>query len=190
MTTPEDRLSMARDIINFEARRDKEGHLTVYKLPPNDGGGAYEVAGINERYDREQARVLRRMIMAHQWQEAEDYAEEYIAGNTDSAALLTHVPRIESYLRDIVFNRGPTGCVKTLQMALGVVPDGKWGPKSKAAMAKAQTKPDELLMDLREAREKYERTVVGYRSNFWRGLVNRWNSALRIARSYPLEDTA
>ena len=82
-TTPEQRLSMARDIINFEARRDKEGHLQVYKLPPNDGGGTFEVAGINERYDREQARELRRLIMAHQYEEAEDYAEEYIAGNTD-----------------------------------------------------------------------------------------------------------
>jgi len=43
---------MAADIINFEARRDKRnGHLVVYNLPKNDGGGRYEVAGINERYD-------------------------------------------------------------------------------------------------------------------------------------------
>ena len=38
---------MAAAIVNFEARRDSKGHLKVYNLPPEDGGGRYEVAGIN-----------------------------------------------------------------------------------------------------------------------------------------------
>lgn len=189
MSTPEQRLSMARDIINFEARRDKEGHLAVYHLPPNDGGGRYEVAGINERYDGPAVRHLVELLGDKQYDEAESYAEEYIAKNTDPADLLTTSPRIESYLRDILFNRGQTGCVKTLQLALGVTVDGKWGPQSKAAMAQAEQDPDALLAKLRAAREEYERKYVGYRANFWRGLVNRWNSAERVAMSYPIAET-
>lgn len=188
-TTPEERLEMARDIINFEARRDKAGHLSVYHLPSNDGGGRYEVAGINERYDGPAVRKLVELLQDGHYSEAESYAEEYIAENTDPAALLTHIPCLESYLRDIVFNRGQRGCVETLQIALGVAVDGKWGPQSKAAMADAAAHPLVLLDKLRLAREYYERHYVGYRANFWRGLVNRWNSALRVARSYPSDVT-
>ena len=185
-TTPEQRLHMARDIINFEARRDKHGHLSVYKLPKNDGGGRYEVAGINEKYDGPAVRKLVALLSEEKFDEAEAYAEEYIAGNTDPASLLSDIPRLQSYLRDTVFNRGQRGATITLQMALGVPADGSWGPKSKAAMLKAEKKPDELLADLRKARERYERERVGVRQNFWKGLVNRWDGALRIAKSYPI----
>lgn len=187
MSTPTQRLSMARDIINFEARRDRKGHLSVYHLPANDGGGRYEVAGINERYDGPAVRHLVELLNEGKYDEAESYAEEYVAKNTDPAEVLTHVPRIESYLRDSVFNRGQRGAVKILQLALGVGVDGIWGPQSKAAMAKAERSPDQLLAKLRAARETYERKYVGYRANFWRGLVNRWNSAMRVAMSYPTE---
>lgn len=190
MSTPEQRLSFARDIINFEARRDKQGHLVVYKLPANDGGGSYEVAGINEKYDPVQARHLANLINQKKYDEAETYAEEYIAENTDPAALVTHIPMLESNLRDIVFNRGQRGAVKTLQIALGVTVDGMWGPKSKAAMAKAEKKPQDLLLKLRDARETYERKYVGVRENLWNGLKNRWNGAYRVALGYPATATA
>ncbi len=182
------RLQMAQDIINFEARRDKKGRLTVYHLPANDGGGRYEVAGINERYDGPAVHKLVELLQEGKFNEAETYAEEYIAENTDPAELLTHIPRLESYLRDIVFNRGQRGAVKTLQIALGVAVDGQWGPQSKAAMAKAEKNPDKLLVALRAARETYERKYVGVRENLWRGLVNRWNGAFRIANSYPIKE--
>ena len=48
MSTPQERLRIAESILNFEARRDRQGRLQVYKLPSGDGGGAFEVAGINE----------------------------------------------------------------------------------------------------------------------------------------------
>lgn len=190
MSTPEQRLEFARDIINFEARRDRAGHLTVYKLPSNDGGGSYEVAGINERYDGPQVRHLVQLLRAGKYDEAEKYAEEYIAENTDPAALLTHIPMLESNLRDIVFNRGQTGAVKTLQIALGVNVDGLWGPKSKAAMLKAEKNPRALLLKLRDARETYERRFVGVRANLWNGLKNRWSGAYRVALGYPSTMTA
>ena len=53
MTTPDQRLQMARAIVAFEARFDHYGHLSIYRLPPDDGGGLYEVAGINDRYNPE-----------------------------------------------------------------------------------------------------------------------------------------
>jgi len=38
----------ARRIVDYEARRDAQGHLKVYQLPSGDGGGEREVAGIND----------------------------------------------------------------------------------------------------------------------------------------------
>jgi len=48
MSTPEQRIRMAKPDRRFRGSRDKKGHLQVYKLPAWDGGGRYEVAGINE----------------------------------------------------------------------------------------------------------------------------------------------
>jgi hypothetical protein len=48
MKTPEQRRRMAAAIVDFEARRDPHRRLTIYGLPPGDGGGRYEVAGIDE----------------------------------------------------------------------------------------------------------------------------------------------
>lgn len=187
MTTPEMRHQMAKDIIDFEARRDSEGHLKVYNLPPQDGGGRYEVAGINERYDREAVDKLVELLGERKWDEAEAYAEEYIAKNTDPASTFTKVPCIESVLRDTVFNRGVTGCVKTMQHALRVAPDGLVGRLTQAAMAEAERNPTQFLHTFRDAREWYERHVVGRDegSIFWKGLVNRWNNALAVAQRYP-----
>jgi hypothetical protein len=87
-TTPDDissqadeeadlRIRMAARILNFEARRDSEGHIMVYNLPSADGGGSYEVAGINQRYHPEEAAKLREMIENCQYSEAEQYACAY-----------------------------------------------------------------------------------------------------------------
>lgn len=184
MSTPADRLRMAKAILDFEARRDSKGNLAVYRLPANDGGGAFEVAGINEKYDREMAYRLKALVEAGKFQEAELLATNYIAGNTDPALKYAYVPAVESYSRDIVFNRGEGGLIKTLQHAIGVDVDGDWGPDSNAAMAHAETNPAKLLADMRAAREWYERFKVGYRANFWNGLVNRWDKSLVVAKTF------
>jgi hypothetical protein len=183
-TTPELRLRMAKDIINFEARRDKQGHLVVYQLPANDGGGRYEVAGINEKYDKEQVDHLVYLLNAGKFDEAETYAEEYIASNTDVAAKWTDVPCIESYLRDIVFNRGEGGALRTLRHALDLRDLSVFGDAG-PAMRKAEQQPQELLARLRESREWYEKNIVGFRPNFWHGLVNRWDNSLEAAKKFP-----
>ncbi len=175
------RRKMAESILNFEARRDPQGHLRVYNLPAGDGGGRYEVAGINERYDPEEAAKLRDMLTAGRYDEAEREATEYIAKYTDVAAKWTTVPSIEAYLRDCIFNRGPGGAARILQMALGVTVDGGVGPQTLGALRQAEKDPAKLLVALRVAREQYELRVAGRRPQFWKGLVNRWDSSLDFA---------
>lgn len=183
------RHSMAKHILDFEARRDHNGHLMVYQLPSDDGGGSYEVAGINERFDGPMAAKLKAMVEAGQFDAAETEAENYILNNTNPAADWTTNAGVEFYLRDCLFNRGVKGAARILQHACGVSAawhdnedDGKIGPKTRGAMTGIF--PVDLLTRLRAAREDYERVIVGYRANFWQGLVNRWDNALAIAKGY------
>jgi lysozyme family protein len=174
------RLLAAKAIIDFEARRDKNGHLMVYALPPNDGGGRFEVAGINERYNPAECAHLVELLGEKKYAEAELYAQEVIARDTDVAERWHQDPGVLFFLRDSIFNRGLHGAARILQRAVKVKDDGIVGPVTRAAIAKID--PDDLLVELREAREDYERHVVGYRANFWKGLVHRWDNALNVAQ--------
>lgn len=186
-STPDQRREMAGFIVGAEARRDKSGRLRVYKLPAGDGGGSYEVAGINDRYHPDAAARLCDLISSGCQTEAESFARDYIVQYTDVVGKWTSEPAIESYLRDTAFNRGPKGALRVLQIALKVPDDGKWGPKTKAALDKAvRSNPGGLLQDLRTARESYEIRVappVGARLKFWQGLVGRWDKALAFSET-------
>jgi hypothetical protein len=194
------RTRMAQAIVDFEARRDKAGHIMVYHPPANDGGGAYEVAGLNETYDKPIADKVIALLKAGKYDQAETRAVEAIAANTDFAAKITSIPCLESYLRDCIFNRGQSGAIKILQIALGFQGsknnprevDGKWGSKTKAAVRAAEQDPHGLLGKFRPARERYERdfTKAGYRANVWPGLVNRWDGAAKVALTFPDEPVA
>lgn len=179
------RLPMGTAILNFEARRDSKGRLAVYRLPPDDGGGSYEVAGINDRYHPEQAHTLRRLIGSGQYKEAEAAAANYLLAYTDRARTWSSRLGVEFFLRDTIFNRGPKGAARILQRALGVRDDGVVGPVTKAAL---DAYSGDILTQLRWAREDYEREVVGYRPKFWNGLVNRWNKALATAREFEQQE--
>jgi hypothetical protein len=181
------RRRMATAIIDFEARR-VNGKIAVYRLPANDGGGSYEVAGINDRYHPQQAAKLKTLIEAGRYEEAELAAADYLIAYTNVAAGWTAQAGVEFYLRDCVFNRGPKGAARILQRGLGVEDDGEVGPATRAAMGKLTA--DELLTKLRVGREDYERNVVGFRANFWQGLVNRWDKALVKAREFQKEQGA
>ena len=176
------RAKMAKSIVDFEARRDAQGHLRVYNLPAGDGGGRYEVAGINERFHPQEAAKLRDLINGSRYDEAEAYAAEVIAGYTDVVSKWTTVPAIEAYLRDCAFNRGAGGAAKILQMALAVNVDGGVVPETLGTLRKAEKDPAKLLAALRVAREEYELRVAGRREKFWGGLVNRWDDSLDFAR--------
>ena len=171
------RLKICKQIVKWEGRY-KDGKLQVYTLPSNDGGGKYEVAGINEKYHPEMAKKLAALIKAGKHDEAEEAAAEHIAKFTDTTAQHVKNAGVEAFLRDTAFNRGNGGAAKILQIALSVTADGKIGPITKKLLAtKESTKPVEFLQSLRDARETYERDIIGYRANFWQGLVNRWNKA-------------
>jgi lysozyme family protein len=186
MSNTQDRLRIARSILDFEARRDAQGRLAIYQLPADDGGGSYEVAGINERHHPREAKALADLIRAGRHAEAETQAISFIATFTDVADGWTARTAIESYLRDSAFNRGPKGAARILQRAVGVDDDGVVGTITRTAIGAAEADPAALLAHLRKAREAYEREVVGRdeTSRFWQGLVNRWNKALAFARTF------
>lgn len=181
------RMKTARFIMDREARRDREGRLKVYKLPFADGGGTFEVAGINDRYHMTVAHRLRDLISRGAHPTAEREAVEFIAEYTDIVTRWVKLTAAEAFLRDCCFNRGPKGALRILQLAVGVADDGKFGPLTRAAIKERSQQPDQLLDALRSARERYEHRVappVGARAKFWAGLVNRWNKAEDFARQF------
>jgi N-acetyl-anhydromuramyl-L-alanine amidase AmpD/lysozyme family protein/endonuclease/exonuclease/phosphatase family metal-dependent hydrolase len=178
------RVRMAKAIVDFEARRDAQGRLAIYNLPPGDGGGRYEVAGINERYHKAVCDELVELIRQGRHAEAELRAAEFIATYTDKASSWTRSAAIEFYLRDTMFNRGAGGAAWVLQKAVGVATDRSVGSSTLAALRIAERQPRELLDKLRAAREAYERLRRDETSIFWRGLVNRWNKARQIALAF------
>jgi len=176
-------LEQARRIVDYEARRDAQGHLKVYHLPAGDGGGEREVAGINDRYHPEVLNRIEGLLADGKFQEAEDAAAEHIMRYTDPVAMLSKVPAVQFALRDAAFNRGPTGAVRILQDALGLPADGIAGPRTKSALQEAEADPEKLLGDLRAARERYERRTRDESSPFWKGLSNRWDRQHEDSRS-------
>lgn len=182
---PENRIG--RQIVDFEARRDRDGDIIGYDLPYNDGGGTYEYAGINDRYHPEAAIALNAMHKSRR----EDYAAEYIERYVMKITGLTLQSGIREgtlfFVLDTTFNRGGGGSARIVQaacQALGYIlaRDGKWGPETRRVLARAdREQPDDIIAALRRARDEYERVTVGYRANFWQGLVNRWNKAAEVA---------
>jgi lysozyme family protein len=185
---------MGKFILGYEARRDRDGRLAVYSLPPDDGGGTYEVAGINDKYHPAEAAALAALIHAGNYAAAERRAGAYLLRYTEAVADWSDIPSIEFFLRDCAFNRGPRGAATILQIAIGAEVDGRVGPATRAALDKADDDPVDLLAGLREAREIYERSTYTWKpqarnesSSLWKGLVNRWNNAARDAASFAVE---
>ena len=185
-STATDRRAMMDFIVGAEARRDKLGRLRVYRLPAADGGGTYEVAGINDRYHPQAAAKLRDLLAANRQAHAENFIRDYLLDYTSVVTKWTTHPAIEAFLRDTAFNRGPRGALRILQLALKVADDGRYGPKTKATLQAALKHPGALLQSLRTARESYEIRIappVGARARFWQGLVSRWDKALSFAET-------
>lgn len=184
LNTANARLKIGSFIVACEARVDAKGNLKIYNLPKGDGGGRYEIAGINDKYHPQAALALATLIRQGKHDDARDLAVRYILEYTDVVSGWHPSIAVEAYLRDIAFNRGPGGAAKILQRALGVKIDGGVGPITKAAAAKVPAA--KLLLDLRKARESYELQIappVGARKKFWSGLQARWDKALKFAQS-------
>ena len=178
-------LRIGRQIIAFEARRDNDGNLIVYYPPENDGQSK-EIAGLGDTYHAEILAILEKTSPPLRENIAAKYIEDYTLEGT--GLKLSDPLRVGTlfFVLDTAFNRGPSGCcwiVQTALRALGhsVKRDRKWGPKTRAALFEADRTANNLIAQLRNARERYEREIVGYRANFWKGLTNRWNKAAAIA---------
>jgi hypothetical protein len=191
---------MGKAIVEFEGRY-KNGKLQCYNLPSGDGGGDYEIAGINQRYHPKKAAELKRLIDTgrHEQAEAEAaaYIEEYTRGVLaffPSPQSADENPAIEFVLRDSAFNRGMKGAATILQLALGMREiDGMVGAMTHREFAEQLRDPgaDELLRNLTKARETYERNEYAWKpqgrdesSKFWKGLSNRWAKAHSIASEF------
>ena len=187
------RFELAHHIVWDEAgyaRRDSYGRLKVYYLGSDDGGGKYEVAGINERYHEETVKKIMRLIQLGKHVESEEVTALHIADYTDGVASWSESRAVEYYLRDCAFNRGPTGAARIAQIAIGVEVDGDFGSVSKARIKDMGSDVGDLLNKLRSSREAYERMPKNGRpgrdesSRYWKGLVNRWNNTLDLARTF------
>ena len=185
---PDTRRAAAQQIIDFEARRGRDGSIRVYGLPSNDGGGSYEVAGINQRYHPKAAKELATLIRQGKTAEAEAYAVEYVAKYTDKSAAPFANPGVNFSVRDITFNRGPGGANGIIRMALGANPRSK-GDAHKALSAQelaravelSEKNPAQFVQSLTKAREAYEYRFVGKRPNLDQGLRNRWRNVEKVA---------
>lgn len=176
-------------IVRMEGRRDSNGNLKVYKLPKSDGGGSYEVAGINDRYHPKEAKILKGLIESKKYKEAEERAIDYILEYTNYYKEIHPDIRVMSFLRDCRFNRGPTGANMILQHSLKVAGtyklniDGDIGDRTIEASHKHSA--EDLVPRLLLSRQWYERVIVGRdeSSEYWSGLTNRWVNAFQVSMS-------
>ena len=185
------RIAALKNIVNWEAARDSAGHLQVH----TPGDGSFEVAGISSNSHPELAAKLRSLIQGSQYEEAERLVIDFIRSYTQEAQNWTVDRGVEFFLRDCIYNRGPKGAANILQRAVGVKVDEVVGPLTLAAVNRIP--PSNLLTLLRAAREAYEIAKYGRREQYWKGLTNRWNNALAVAKALdaappapkPLQDT-
>ena len=140
---PSGELPLPLQTVEWEGRKDKQGNLSVYKLPAGDMGGNFEVAGINDRYHPEAFKAISSLPA----QERAKAAAEYIQGYT--APLVERLPQaLQPFTQDLAFNRGLGGATKYIQQGLNtlgqkVAVDGGLGPKTLAAIN--QVEPRALM---------------------------------------------
>jgi hypothetical protein len=118
---------------------------------------------------------------------ADEVTIDLIAEQTDQVESWTSVPAVQFYLRDWVFhhNVGPYHGARMLQHALGLVEDGIVGPKTRAAIASAESDSSGLLRRLHTTREQWERGLRGGGGKDLERVLNRLDEAMEIAKGFP-----
>lgn len=142
--------NMYRALMAEEARRDSAGNLMVYTLPKGDGGGAYEIAGINEKSHPAKAAQLKgliesgasnddveREVMLH-YKEITQPGRNLIAPATNSKG-------IELFMRDCTLNHGPKGAATILRRAIGI---GDSDPLTPALQSYVQNYGEQALLNV------------------------------------------
>jgi hypothetical protein len=176
---PSGELPLPLQTVEWEGRKDKQGNLSVYKLPTGDMGGNFEVAGINDRYHPEAFKAISSLPA----QERAKAAAEYIQGYT--APLVEKLPQaLQPFTQDLAFNRGLGGATKYIQQGLNtlgqkVAVDGGFGPKTLAAIN--QVEPRALMRAASDAQlqDEYKRAELDpNRKKFIPGLEARIRNRL------------
>jgi len=176
---PSGALPLPLQTVEWEGRKDKQGNLSVYKLPTGDMGGNFEVAGINDRYHPEAFKAISSLPA----QERAKAAAEYIQGYT--APLVERLPQaLQPFTQDLAFNRGLGGATKYIQQGLNtlgqkVAVDGGLGPKTLAAIN--QVEPRALMRAASDAQlqDEYKRAELDpNRRKFIPGLEARIRNRL------------
>jgi hypothetical protein len=176
---PSGALPLPLQTVEWEGRKDKQGNLSVYKLPSGDMGGNFEVAGINDRYHPEAFKAISSLPA----QERAKAAAEYIQGYT--APLVEKLPQaLQPFTQDLAFNRGLGGATKYIQQGLNtlgqkVAVDGGLGPKTLAAIN--QVEPRALMRAASDAQlqDEYKRAELDpNRRKFIPGLEARIRNRL------------
>ena len=184
-TQTQDPLQLAAlKTIDFEARKDAQGNLQVYKLPAGDMGGSFEVAGINDRYHPEAFKRISSLPPQERAGAAAQYIKEY------TSPLVSKLPQpIQPFAQDLAFNRGMGGATKYIQQGLNTLGqkvgvDGKLGPQTLAAINSVQ--PQALMRAASEAQLNDEYRMAQRnpaRKPLLRGLENRIRNRLAILGS-------
>lgn len=172
-------------IIGNEARRDKQGNLSIYKLPAGDGGGTHEIAGINNGSHPAEYAKLETLVKAGKHAEAEQEAKRYIMQYTQPVGNILQTagvasPGIDYFLRDMYFNGGEYGAVRVIHRALGVEDSKKFNADTVEAIKnylKTHTE-QQLLERLKNARERLYKSIAANnpdKRQFLSGWLNRNN---------------
>jgi hypothetical protein len=126
--------------IDFEARKDRQGNVQVYKLPAGDMGGNFEVAGINDKYHPDAFKRISSLPAQERAQAAAQYVKEY------TSPFVSKLPQaVQPFAQDLAFNRGMGGATKYIQQGLNtlgqrVAVDGGLGPKTLQAINEVEPK--------------------------------------------------
>ena len=126
--------------IDWEARKDKQGNVQVYKLPEGDMGGNFEVAGINDKYHPEAFKAISSLPAQDRAQAAAKYVTQY------TQPFVSKLPQaIQPFAQDMAFNRGAGGATKYLQQGLNTLGmnvrvDGGIGPKTLDAINRVDSR--------------------------------------------------
>jgi hypothetical protein len=167
--------------IDFEARKDKQGNVQVYKLPAGDMGGNFEVAGINDKYHPDAFKRISSLPAQERAQAAAQYVKEY------TSPFVSKLPEaVQPFAQDLAFNRGMGGATKYIQQGLNtlgqkVAIDGGLGPKTLQAIN--QVEPKALMRAASQAQLEDEYRMAQRnpaRKKFINGLESRIRNRLAL----------
>jgi hypothetical protein len=167
--------------IDFEARKDRQGNVQVYKLPAGDMGGNFEVAGINDKYHPDAFKRISSLPAQERAQAAAQYVKEY------TSPFVSKLPQaVQPFAQDLAFNRGLGGATKYIQQGVNtlgqkVAVDGGLGPKTLQAIN--QVDPKALMRAASQAQLEDEYRMAQRnpaRKKFIGGLESRIRNRLAL----------